>query len=58
MYLLLAYCLVAFTTGTVLLLLWLGWVNHRDQARQEAERRGMREVVQKKLSRMVERSQK
>lgn len=33
MYLVLSYCLGAFTALMALTLLWLGWENRRDQAR-------------------------
>jgi hypothetical protein len=38
-YLILAYCFVAFTAAMVLLLLWLGWEHRRDEARRDENRR-------------------
>jgi hypothetical protein len=39
MYLILAYCFVAFTAIMVSGLLFLGWQHHREEARRERERK-------------------
>jgi cytochrome b subunit of formate dehydrogenase len=39
MYLIMAYCFVAFTAIMVAGLLFLGWQHHRDEARHEEERK-------------------
>jgi hypothetical protein len=45
MYLMTALCFVTFTTAMLLGLIWLGWQNHRAQARREKARRIMRDLM-------------